>query len=91
VGIIERDVGMYNEEGFDPYEVKMFMQKNSSLANFAHAKVIETTDTNRILKLPCDIFAPCATDGSLNAGNMKKLSAKVVLEGANGPTTFKAD
>jgi len=91
VGIIERDVGMYNPEGFDPYAVKMFMQKNSSLANFAHAEVIETTDTDRILKLPCDIFAPCATDGSLNAGNMKKLSAKVVLEGANGPTTFKAD
>ena len=67
------------------------MQKNSSLANYAHAEKIETLDPTSILRYDCDIFAPCATDGSLNQFNVQKLKAKVVLEGANGPTTFKAD
>lgn len=43
------------------------------------------------MKEDCDIFAPCAGDGTLNQFNMKDLKAKVVIEGANGPTTFKAD
>lgn len=50
VGIIERDVGIYNENGFDPYDVKMFMQKNTSLANYSHADKVETLDPNNILK-----------------------------------------
>ena len=50
VGIVERDVGIYNEEGFDPYDVKMFMQKNTSLANYSHADIVETLDPNAILK-----------------------------------------
>ena len=67
------------------------MQKNSNLAEYSHAEQVETLDPSYILRNECDVFAPCATDGSLNIFNCTKLKAKVVLEGANGPTTFKAD
>ena len=40
---------------------------------------------------PCDVFAPCAADGALNANNAGSLKCKVVIEGANGPTTYRAD
>jgi glutamate dehydrogenase (NAD(P)+) len=39
----------------------------------------------------CDIFAPCANDGTLNVNNAGSLQAKIVIEGANGPTTYAAD
>lgn len=39
----------------------------------------------------CDILAPCAVDGSINIHNAPHLKCKILLEGANGPTTFAAD
>lgn len=43
------------------------------------------------MRKKCDVFAPCAGDSSLNQYNAPHLNAKIVLEGANGPTTFRAD
>lgn len=43
------------------------------------------------MRKKCDIFAPCASDGSINMHNAPHLKAKVIIEGANGPTTFSAD
>jgi glutamate dehydrogenase (NAD(P)+) len=39
----------------------------------------------------CHILAPCATDGSINMNNAPHIKANIIIEGANGPTTFKAD
>jgi glutamate dehydrogenase/leucine dehydrogenase len=55
---------------------------------YSHAEIIETLDPSSLLRKKCDIFAPCANDGTLNKHNAHKLKARVVLEGANGPTTF---
>jgi glutamate dehydrogenase (NAD(P)+) len=41
--------------------------------------------------MPCDIFAPCADHSTLNVNNAANLKAKIVIEGANGPTTYGAD
>lgn len=43
------------------------------------------------MRKKCDIFAPCASDGSINMHNAPHIKAKVIIEGANGPTTFSAD
>jgi glutamate dehydrogenase/leucine dehydrogenase len=45
----------------------------------------------KIMHKPCDIYAPCATDGAVNANNAGNLKCKIIIEGANGPTTFAAD
>ena len=39
----------------------------------------------------CDVFAPCAADGAINGNNADKFNCNVIIEGANGPTTFAAD
>ena len=39
----------------------------------------------------CDVFAPCAADGAVNGNNAENFNCKVIIEGANGPTTFAAD
>ena len=90
VGIIEKDVGIYNESGFDPDDVKMTMMQGN-LQSYAHAEQLETTDPGVIMRNECHILAPCAVDGSINKYNAPYINAKVVIEGANGPTTFKAD
>jgi glutamate dehydrogenase/leucine dehydrogenase len=43
VGIVERDVGLYNENGMDPDDVKMTMMQGN-LSSYSHAEIIETTD-----------------------------------------------
>jgi len=92
VGIIERDAAIYDPAGFDPQEVKQHLLENrGTLKNFEHAEVVETMDPSFIMRKKCDIFAPCAVDGTLNMHNAPHLKARVVIEGANGPTTFKAD
>ena len=91
MGIVEKDSAIYNASGFDPDEVKMHFNSHGNLKDFPHADEIETLDPTFILRKKCDIFAPCADDGTLNVHNAYHIKAKVVLEGANGPTTFKAD
>ena len=43
-----------------------------------------------MLEEPCDILAPCATQGVINAENAPRIRAKIIVEGANGPTTYAA-
>lgn len=92
VGVIERDAGIYNASGLDPNDLKMHMNMNKgNIQNYPHATEVEATDPTYIMRKKCDIFAPCATDGALNMHNAHHIKAKIIVEGANGPTTFKAD
>jgi glutamate dehydrogenase (NAD(P)+) len=91
VGVIEKDAAIYSTSGFDPQELKMFLNTEGSLRNYEHADTVETMDPSFIMRKKCDIFAPCAVDGSLNMHNAPHIKARVVIEGANGPTTFRAD
>ena len=54
---------------------------------FPGAQVISNDE---LLELEVDVLAPCALDGVINEHNMKDIKAKIVVEGANGPTTKKA-
>jgi glutamate dehydrogenase (NAD(P)+) len=51
----------------------------------------EPLSPEELLALECDVFVPAALGGMINAGNADTLRAKVVLEGANSPTTPEAD
>jgi len=44
-----------------------------------------------LLLTPCDILAPCALENSITVGNAPEIMAKIIVEGANGPTTLEAD
>jgi len=44
-----------------------------------------------IMRNHCHILAPCAIDGSINKYNAQHIQANIVVEGANGPTTFAGD
>jgi len=92
VGIIERDGGIYNSEGFNPDDVKMFMsQPGKSITNYPNVEKVETVTPMKFMGEDCDIFAPCANDGTIRRRNADMIKARVVVEGANGPTTFIGD
>lgn len=67
------------------------MKKGQTLADYDFADQVEKTNPMRIANNECDVFAPCAADGAVNGNNANDLKCKVVIEGANGPTTFAAD
>jgi len=67
------------------------MKLTGGLNNYPYADEIESADPLFMMRKKCDIFAPCATQGVINSGNAPHINAKIVIEGANGPTTFNGD
>ena len=68
------------------------MVKNGTLENYP--KATDKTATNPsswLTKFPADCMIPAATEKSLHAGNADDVKVKAIFEGANGPTTYKAE
>jgi len=80
--------GIFNEKGINPYEVEKQIAQTGSLVNFPETEPI---DNESLIALPLDILIPAAVEGQINKENAAKIKAKIVLEGANGPTTLEAD
>ena len=89
--IVEYNSAIHNPHGFDVDDVKTYLNSSGSLAGYAHATEETTLDPTEFLEKECDILVPCATEKSLNKNNVDGLNCKVVIEGANGPTTFFAE
>lgn len=88
VGIVEYNSAIYSPQGIDVDAAKMYMQQNGSLIGFPGAVEEESLDPADFMTKECDILMPCAKEKAINMDNVHWLKCKVVLEGANGPTTF---
>ncbi len=76
---------IYNSNGIDPQELLDYIRANKgSLANFPGATMI---DASEFFGLECDICIPAALGNQITDENAGKIKAKLVAEGANGPTT----
>lgn len=66
---------------------------DGGFAGFGGGEVVEdgAAANRRLLGMPVDILAPCATENQITAENAGNVRAKIVVEGANGPTTPEAD
>jgi glutamate dehydrogenase (NAD(P)+) len=80
--------GIYNPKGIDVFDLKEQVDKTGSVVDFPESEPI---DNNSLISLPCDILIPAATEGQINKNNADNIRAKIILEGANGPTTLDAD
>lgn len=89
VGISDVSGGLYNRDGLD---VDTLLDHVSKTGAVAGAPVVATAITNQeLLDLECDYLCPCALQDQVTAANAGTLQARIVVEGANGPTTPEAD
>jgi glutamate dehydrogenase (NAD(P)+) len=84
------DIGgaIHNPNGIDIPAALDFLQKNKSFEGFTEA---DHVGNKELLELECDVLAPCATENQITSENAARLKCKILAEGANGPTTPKAD
>ena len=89
VAIAEYDGAIYSERGLDVDAVQDFRQSTGSIVGFPGAKVLPTSIG--ALECDCDILVPAALEGQITAENAPRIKAKIIAEGANGPTTAAAE
>jgi len=88
VGVSDIKGGIHNPAGLDIKAVMAHLSKTGSVVNFHGAKNV----TNKqLLQLKCDILIPAALGGQITEDNAASIKAKIIVEGANGPTTPEAD
>jgi len=84
IGIIEYNGSLYNENGIDIPGLEKYKDNNgNSIVGFPEA---ESTDVD-LLTAECDLLLPCAGEKQITKDNANEIKAKVIAEGANGPTT----
>jgi len=88
VGIAEWDGGLYNAAGIDIEALLLHRSKTGSVRGFSGA---EEANSAELLIHACDILIPAATENVITSRNAAAIRAKILVEGANGPTTPKAD
>jgi len=88
VAVSDSKGGIHSDKAFDPKEVLAFKERTGSVVGFPGTKEV----TNEaLLELDVTILAPCALEGILTSENAPRVKAKIIAEGANGPTTPDAD
>uniref|UniRef100_A0A8D2ZV12 glutamate dehydrogenase [NAD(P)(+)] n=1 Tax=Scophthalmus maximus TaxID=52904 RepID=A0A8D2ZV12_SCOMX len=87
VGVGEIDGAIYNADGIDPKQLEDYKLQHGTIVGFPGAKPYEGS----ILEADCHILIPAAGEKQLTRLNAPKIKAKIIAEGANGPTTPDAD
>jgi glutamate dehydrogenase (NAD(P)+) len=88
VGLSDSKGGISNGKGLDIPRVLRHLQEGGGFADLPDVDRITNAD---LLALPVDILIPAALEGAIHEGNADRVRAKLVVEGANGPTTAAAD
>jgi glutamate dehydrogenase (NAD(P)+) len=88
IGIGDISGAFYNKKGIDIEKALAWVQNNRTLAGFPGA---ETMNANELLELECDVLVPAAKEDQITHLNAPKIKAKIICEGANGPTAAHAD
>ncbi len=80
--------GIHNEKGLDMPQVLDWLAEKRSLEGFPDA---DRVSNEELLELPCDVLVPAATENQITSQNAARIQARVIVEGANGPTSAEAD
>ena len=88
VAVSDASGGVYRESGLDVRE--MVAQKQET-PNLSDSKAGDRITNAELLELPCDILMLAAMEGQISKANASKVKAKIIVEGANGPTSTEAD
>ena len=90
IAIADSEGGIYSEKGFNVDKVIDWKKSGKNLRDF-QSTGIKRIATEEIFAVKCDIFIPAATENQIYSGNADEIDCKIILEGADSPTTSKAD
>lgn len=88
VAVSDKSGGTYNPKGLDLQDVLKHVQGKKLLNAYKNAEHI-TND--QLLTLDCDVLVPAALENVIDDENASQIKARIICEGANGPTTAAAD
>ena len=80
---------LINRQGIDINKLSKYYLRNKKIDHFKGAKFIKKS--SNVLLLDCDILIPAATESVISLDNVNKVKAKLIVEAANGPVTYRAD
>jgi len=89
IAISDSRGGVYN--GTKGLDLTKIMSHKKETGSVVGADDTETVTNDEMLTLPCDILVPAALENQITENNASKVKAKIISEGANGPTTSEAD
>jgi glutamate dehydrogenase (NAD(P)+) len=88
IGVSDVRGGIINTLGINVTKLMAHVQEAQTVVGFPDAEPISGTE---LLEQPCDILLPAATENQITHENADRVKARIICEGANGPTTAQAD
>jgi glutamate dehydrogenase (NAD(P)+) len=88
IAISDRTGGWHSKQGFDVKHAMKYVAEHKTLEGY---NVGDAITNDAILELECDVLLPAALENVITTKNASNIKARIVCEGANGPTTAAAD
>ena len=88
VAVSDKSGGLYNPKGLRITEVIQHVRQRRFLAEYKEA---EHVSNEQLFTLDCDVLVPAALENVITSKNASQVKARIICEGANGPTTANAD
>jgi glutamate dehydrogenase (NAD(P)+) len=80
--------GIYNPDGLDIPRLLAYLSEMGRVEGFAGSRAVTNKE---LLELECDVLVPAALGDQINEKNMRNINCRIIVEGANGPTSTEAD
>jgi len=94
IGVSNTSGAIHGEAGIDPDSLQRHLAGGGRLVEYpqlADARGAQQITPEELMALDCEVLIPAALGGAIDAGNAGRVHARMVIEGANGPTTPDAD
>jgi glutamate dehydrogenase (NAD(P)+) len=88
IAVADYSGGVVVDDGLDPTALRAWVDENGSVAGFPGSRPVSNAE---LLELPCDVLVLAALEDQLTAENAPRVQARLIAEGANGPTSVEAD
>jgi glutamate dehydrogenase (NAD(P)+) len=88
IAVSDSQGGIYNSKGLDPRKVLQAKQKGASVLDYQEGDQVTNEE---LITMACDVLVPAALGNVITLKNAKRVRAKIIAEGANGPTVPEAD
>lgn len=91
VALSDSSGAILNDKGLDPKKINELKNKYGSFKEIATKNNFKFILNEELLELPVDVLVPAALEAVIDNGNANNIKAKIILEMANGPTTFEGE